>query len=431
MRRVRRLPVFSFAIGLLVGCGGAPGRPFDAGVADDTRPRPEPDSDGGDVPVDRGDAGADAPTYTCAPSGLIDLGTFPDGDTTQAVDINASGHVLMLSAVNIPPAAFVWDPGTGAKTPVQVPAGFQIGTMVALNAGGSVVGSISIPGAANHAAFCAGECRDLGALDVATHLSGTAGLNDADVVIGLSATGATGAEVHAISWTAEGGMKDLGTLGGTLSMAFGINAAGQIVGVSMTATAATHAALWDAAGPHDLGTLGGDSSGAGAINDAGQVAGYGTTADGRHHAVLWDALGTVHDLGTLGGGYSDAFAINASGQVLGNSTTLDGKSHLFLWESGTMHDLGTLGGDVTATLGGKRSLNDSGQVVGYSALADGTTHAFLWQAGAMRDLGTLGGASSDAVAINAAGQVTGESLTADGKTHAFVYDPSRCQPAHD
>jgi probable HAF family extracellular repeat protein len=45
----------------------------------------------------------------------------------------------------------------------------------------------------------------------------------------------------------------------------------------------------------DLGTLGGGISGAFGINNAGQVTGYADTADGTTHAFLY-RLGTVRQL---------------------------------------------------------------------------------------------------------------------------------------
>jgi probable HAF family extracellular repeat protein len=91
----------------------------------------------------------------------------------------------------------------------------------------------------------------------------------------------------------------------------------------------------------DLGTLGGNPGRAWAINEAGQVVGVSGTASGWTHAFLWD--GTMTDLGTMGGHQSDARAINQAGQVVGSSKTASSVLHAFLWD-GTMIDLGTLGG---------------------------------------------------------------------------------------
>ena len=61
-------------------------------------------------------------------------------------------------------------------------------------------------------------------------------------------------------------MTDLGTLGGSVSVAYGINNGGQIVGESKIASGAFHAVLWENGTMTDLGTLGGPNSVAFGIN---------------------------------------------------------------------------------------------------------------------------------------------------------------------
>ena len=95
-------------------------------------------------------------------------------------------------------------------------------------------------------------------------------------------------------------MLDLGTLGGALSAAFGINTAGEIVGYSYPASPPgsnnNHAFVWwpTAAGAttgtmQDLGTLGNDTdSEAYGINTNRQVVGLGlNNHTGSRRALLW------------------------------------------------------------------------------------------------------------------------------------------------
>src|SRR5881394_1618838 len=141
----------------------------------------------------------------------------------------------------------------------------------------------------------------------------------------------------------------------------------------------------------DLGTLpDGRASGATGVNARGQVVGTSATASGVH-AFLWD--GAMHDLGTLGGTNSFGTALNAQGQVGGWSETPSSGCRPFLWDRGAMQDLGGLGGDLVtpgACPGafGSIVLNARGQAAGIGATASGAQHAFLWDGRAMLDLGS-------------------------------------------
>jgi probable HAF family extracellular repeat protein len=209
---------------------------------------------------------------------------------------------------------------------------------------------------------------------------------------------------------------DLGKLGGSYSLATGINATGQITGASNF-----HAFIYSGGQMTDLGTLGGDYSQGQGVNSSGQAAGYSTLSKGGYRAFLY-SNGKMTNLGTLGGSYSVAYALNTNGDVVGSSLTSANLPHAFLWTGRRMTDLGTLGGNQPYWTTSAYGINDSLQIVGYSYLPSGTFHAFIWANGVMKDLGTLGGSYSRAFAINGTSQITGEaSLAGDAQSHAFLY----------
>ena len=112
---------------------------------------------------------------------------------------------------------------------------------------------------------------DLGTLGGST--SNAADINDLGQVVGAAslASGASDAFLYT-----DGVMSDLGTLGGTGSSASGINDAGQVVGTAATTGNATsHAFLYDDGVMTDLGSLDGSAgmSVAGGINASGQLVG--------------------------------------------------------------------------------------------------------------------------------------------------------------
>src|SRR5262249_46059879 len=124
---------------------------------------------------------------------------------------------------------------------------------------------------------------------------------------------------------------DLGALGGNASEAFAINNSGQIVGYSLTAGGASHAAYWENATspPVDLGIVSGayDSSVALGINDSNQIVGYSyhvVYPNFYSHASFWlNNSSPPWDIGTFAASgehpplNSAAYGINASGQIVG------------------------------------------------------------------------------------------------------------------
>jgi probable HAF family extracellular repeat protein len=274
-----------------------------------------------------------------------------------------------------------------------------------------VVNCLTFPGYCGEIQYAVTDLGTLGG-----SLIYASGLNNSGQVVGNCST--TNGARRAFLYS-NGHLADLGTLGGTNSYAFGINNSGDIVGGAETSAGIEDAFLNSKTVMSDLGTLGGTASEARAINNQGQIAGsFWTTGNTALHAYLYSA-GTTNDLGTLGGTRSMAFAMNDNGQVAGQSSiTGVSPSHAFLYDAGTMTDLGTLGGAQSFAYG----INNSGQVVGGAFTSTSVEHAFLYSGGTMTDLDSFGSFQSRAYAINRFGEVAGFiSGPNTGGDHAFVY----------
>ena len=209
------------------------------------------------------------------------------------------------------------------------------------------------------------------------------------------------------------------------SIARAVNNKGQAAGWGgsgpnlVDSLATTRALLFDSSGAkvRELGTLGGKNSQAFGLNDSGQIVGAAQKRDGSKRAFVWNR-GRMRDLETLPKGkYSAAYGINAAGDIAGVSAFDELNNHAVVWRKGKIFDLGLL---PEGKSGCARALNSRGQVVGYASAED-DTHAFLYQNGKMTDLGTLGKEPSNANAINDAGLIVGASAIKGGRRHACLW----------
>lgn len=207
------------------------------------------------------------------------------------------------------------------------------------------------------------------------------------------------------------------------SIAYDMNAAGQVAAVLKDKDGSSHAVFFEKGKMIELDTLGGTESDAKRINSKGQIIGSSNKQDGSWTAYLYQRDSGMQELGTLGGANSHGMALNDAGVAVGFADTANGDWHAFLYRRGApLKDLGTFGGKISYA----SAINNAGQVAGTATIADGSRHAFLYdEAHGMVDLGTLGGRYSSATTINDQGVVAGASEMPDRSWHAFVYDGTR------
>lgn len=263
---------------------------------------------------------------------------------------------------------------------------------------------------------------------------------------------------------------ELGTLGGTYSQPFYLTSNGVASGEASLADGNWHAILWQGPFKRDLGTLGGlNSSAFGSPNAIGQVVGEAETSysdpNGEDFCGFYASgapwsgttcLGflwqddSMTPLSTLGGHNGAASAINNQGEVAGNAETATTDSTCppydpnqgqyqvlqdkpVVWKNSHIEELPTYGGDPD---GFAIAINDHGQVAGASGVCStfnvvnglylSPVHALLWDRGKVINLGSLGGAfGNQAHNINNRGQVVGASdLAGDDVFHGFVWSQS-------
>jgi probable HAF family extracellular repeat protein len=209
-----------------------------------------------------------------------------------------------------------------------------------------------------------------------------------------SATGVP--TVNPFLWTAEGGIVDLGTLGGAYGVPVGLNNRGQVIGISGLASDPAacltgtdpencHPFFWDGEKLIDLNTstIGGNPVSADAITDAGDILGAECFPNGACSAYI-RSNGVAMALGALPGDcVSEAFVMNSRGLIAGGSLNCNsGTIRAVLWEDGRVFDLNALiSGSSDLLLVEANAINDRGEIAGNGFPAGCTdvscTHAYV------------------------------------------------------
>src|SRR5271156_4189191 len=346
---------------------------------------------------------------------LTDLGALPGGGSSASTWITPNGLIAGLSEngeldplfSGLPEAhAVLWQNGNITDLGTLPEGGYE-SEANAVNSRGQVVGAalnsvpdansmasgtywFGIPYAYQTRAFLweKGEMRDLGTLGTGTDAQAIL-INESGQVVGWSYVSSNPSPfcvagfltTDSFIWDRRDGMKDLGSLGGTCTLATALNNHGQVIGASnLTGDQKQHAFRWENGLMQDLGgSLGGDYTGAYAINEVGEVVGYAFFAgDTTFHATLWSHAGRMTDLGVVGKDTcSNAGSINARTQAVGESApdcNFD-NARAFLWEDGSLVDLNALIPHGSAVnLQYAENINDRGEIVGTGLDAQGNGH---------------------------------------------------------
>ncbi len=325
-----------------------------------------------------------APLAWASPSYVLtNLGvTLPTSAGSVAKAINNQGQIVISSAENTGPAAYLWDGGFVSK-----------------------IGSAS-------STFNVTDINELG------QVVGTGGF--------------FGIGVRAYRWDQTTGLTFLNPLGGYAgsreSVASGVNNLGHVAGRTTGVYEPYGASWWNSSGSIQALDRWGTLSEAEDINDAGTIVGsrdVWSNSNKYKEGFVWNANSGFVEIGTLGGNESYAVSLNENGSVVGGAKNSDGVSKPFFWTSTDgMRELITPSYVIGAQA---RSLNNNDNVVGDISTSGGETHAAFWNGSDFFDLNDLvdldeGWTLTNAWDINDKGQIVGQ--VSNGMTgYAFLLTP--------
>ena len=354
------------------------------------------------VGTTRTSTGAQLPFIWTAAGGKTTFNPF-GGSFGAAFDINDSNKVVGVAEESVSrDRGFVWQQSAAVQT-VQPFSGGSSSAAYGINNAGKVVGTAQISSGATHAfVLSGGVMTDLGTLGGgdSTQVSSYAfEINDSDQVVGYSFLPSDSAARNFrafLATTSAGSMTDLGTLGGSNSIAYDVNSSGQVVGMAQNGSNLSRAFLRSSAGVmQDLNDLapgtGWTFQEARAVNDRGQIVGTGTNPGGQTHAFLL----TPSNAGP-----------SPCAQATPTPTPTATPDPATLQFSADTYSVGELGPKVTITV--TRTGDTSGVASVNYATSDGTATAGSDYAAASGTLNFAAGETSKNISVSVVGDTTDE-----------------------
>lgn len=320
---------------------------------------------------------------------VTDLGVVDTDDTSSATGINIAGEIVG-NENSSPNFGFLY---VGAPPPTSLNAlsGGTVLQAYGINDGGQIACWAKSSTGGDHAfLYSKGGLTDLQTLGGLSSIA--YGINNSGQVVGMSTTNTFSGNPDAFVSSGGNPMQDLNLLiqnnpGWRLLSARAINDSGQIVGYGTDPAGNQHAFLFYNGAVTDLGTFSGDQANAGSdaygINGAGQVVGVASSANAQgqvtyEHAFLYTG-GVMKDLQTpniIGASSSQANGINEEGVIVGTAS-IGTTMHAFVYGT-VMQDLNNLIPQNSGwTLTEAAAINFGGQIVGTGLNPSHQTHAFL------------------------------------------------------
>ena len=343
---------------------------------------------------------------------------YPGASSTDTYGINAAGDIAGDYTIAGKTHGFVLS--QGRFTTLDVP-GSTLTSLAAINKDGNVIAFYTLADGSSHSAVSNGD-RFIN-IDIPGQNSTSANwMNDAGDIVGNETTGGI---THGFVLS-KGKVTPLSVPNTDFTGAFGIDAAGNVVGGFRDSSGATHAYIYSGGSYTTIDIPGASVTAGSAINSVGDIVGKYVSAGVQHGFLLSSPIlsYSVTDLGTLpGGSFSQGGFLANNGIVAGVSDVAGGAQHAALFQFGGAIDI------VPSSLAGVNSgafgINSSGVVDGATetTAADPNgeefcaygTHrvckAFVWENGATDSPPTLGGNNATVGNINRRGQVVGISET--------------------